>query len=203
MILIKQFFYGIAGLCFLVFSQGVIADWVLDDKQSSLNWLSSKLVQKSHKAVYEHNRFRNFTARVTAAGAIQLDVDLNSVDTGVPVRDERIRKHVFLTDKYPRASLRGKISLVGITDLAVGETLVESPKITLEMRGVSREITPKISITKLANQGFAIQTIEPVLVDGTAFGMSEGFETLRELVNLFNIPTVIPVSFRMVFLQSP
>ena len=68
---------------------------------------------------------------------------------------------------------------------------------------MSQEITPKISITKLANQGFAIQTIEPVFVDGTAFGMSERFETLRELVNLFNIPTVIPVSFRMVFLQSP
>ncbi len=203
MLLSKQIFYGIWGLCFLVFSQELVADWVLDDRQSSLNWLSSKLVQKSHKAVYEHNRFRSFSATVTTAGAIQLDVDLNSVDTGVLIRNERIRKHVFLTDKYPQASLRGKISLTGITALAVGETRIESPKTTLEMRGVSREITLKISITKLANQGFAIQTIEPVFVDGAAFGMSEGFETLRELVNLFNIPTVIPVSFRMVFLQSP
>ncbi len=202
MVLYKRFFYGVSGFCFLAFSQGLAADWVLENKQSSLNWLSNKLVQKSHKAVYEHNRFRNFSATVDAAGIIQLDVNLNSVDTKVPVRDERIRKYVFVTDKYPLAHLRGKMSLAALTALKIGETRIESPKFTLEMHGVSHEITPKISITKLANQGFAIQSIEPVLVDAAIFGMSKGFEKLRELVHLFNIPTVIPVSFRMVFVQS-
>ena len=188
-------------LC-LALSPGAFADWKLDAARSSITYLSTKIVAGVHGTIFEPNRFHRFSATIADGGEVRVVIDLDSVDTGVAIRDERVKEHAFAVARHPRATVSLALPQAARRGWAPGETAVYDLSAELDLRGQARPVGAVVRVTGLDGGGLSVQTVEPILVDAKAYGMLDGFETLRALVGLFKIPPTIPVSVNMVFAPS-
>ena len=92
------------------------ADWYLDGESSRLSFVSTK-----NANVSEVQRFLVLHGKVDPGGKAEVEVELDSINSGIPLRDERMRKELFEIEKFPEALITTQIDLrqsFGI-DLAV------------------------------------------------------------------------------------
>jgi polyisoprenoid-binding protein YceI len=89
-------------------------------------------------------------------GLINLDknlleffIDLNTLKTGIGLRDSHMRENYFETDKYPFAEFTGKIAQV--LDLNAGKKLPVRALGAFKMHGVEKQIEVAGFLTKLQN----------------------------------------------------
>ncbi len=173
----------------------VAAEWAVVPERSEITYLSSKMTG-NFSTVFENNRFTVFSGSISAAGEVRLEVDLNSVNTGVAIRDERVKEHVFDVKNHPRAMIGLSVGAIGDKPYPPGYT--QKVEASLTMRGVTGRVKGEVSVVRIGG-GLLIQTVSPILVNAADYGVTEGFETLKDFVKLFNIPTTIPVSFKLFF----
>ena len=169
------------------------SDWQLNREQSAISYLSSKQATAETPLIFESNLFHEFSGSIKGS-QIELVIDLNSLDTNVPIRDERIAEHVFLSKQYPQAIVSATID--GLEQLNYARKQIEA---TLAMRGQSHRLQGEVIVKRSNPDTLQIQTVTPILVDANAYGMLDGFAKLKELVGLMQIPTTIPVSLHLVF----
>ena len=174
-----------------------IADWKVDQNHSSLTYLSTKM--SGANTLFENNRFTSFSGTVKRSGEALLTIDLNSVVTGVGIRDERVKEHVFDVRNHPQAIVKLSVGELEKADYGVGQ--VRSVEASLTMRGVTRQVKGEVSVTR-TGEDLLVQTQSPILIDAKDYGMLDGFETLRNLVQLSGIPMTIPVSFKLQFVPD-
>lgn len=103
-------------------------------------------------------------------GLINLDdnlidfyVDLNTLDTGIELRNRHMRESYLETKKYPFAEFTGH--LLDSIDLVSGEVQQVSVKGKFKLHGVEREITVQGSIQKVNEHLQLRATWEVELVD--------------------------------------
>lgn len=72
-------------------------------------------------------------------------VDLNTLDTGIGLRDRHMRENYLETKKYPYAEFTGKIN--PIPTLATGQSKVVTAKGKFKIHGVEREIDVQGKLT--------------------------------------------------------
>ena len=169
------------------------ADWQLNRDRSAISYLSSKQATVETPLMFESNLFREFSGTINGT-QVELVVELDSLDTKVPIRNERVAEHVFLSKQYPQATVSATVD--DIEQLSYARQQISA---TLTMRGQSRDLQAEVIIERSDPQTLRIQTTTPVLVDANAYGMLDGFATLKQLVGLMQIPTTIPVSLNLVF----
>ena len=169
------------------------ADWQLNKERSAISYLSSKQASAEATLIFENNLFREFSGTIDGSHA-ELVVELNSLDTRIPIRDERVAEHVFLSKQYPQAIVSATID--GIEQLSYTRKQIE---VALSMRGQNHSLQAEVIIERINPQTLQMQTVTPILVDANAYGMLEGFAKLKELAGLLQIPTTIPVSLHLVF----
>mgnify|MGYP000160818837 CR=1 FL=1 len=96
------------------------ADWYLDNESSRLSFISTKAGNLS-----EVHRFLTLHGRIDARGAARLRVEMESVSTGIPVRDERLRSLLFSTKEFPDAHIMAQLNLAPITDLDTAKKVLK------------------------------------------------------------------------------
>ena len=103
-------------LAFLLLASATLsahADWYLDGESSRLSFVSTKNVNIS-----EVQRFLVLHGKVDPKGLAEVEVELDSVNSGIPLRDERMRKDLFEIQTFPEALITAQIDLRPINDLA-------------------------------------------------------------------------------------
>src|SRR5690606_19855903 len=94
------------------------ADWQLNNDQSQLNFISTK-----KQNIAEIHHFGSLSGQLTETGAFTLNIDLDSVDTGVEIRDTRMKELLFNVMDFPTAELTAQVKPALINDLAVGQSV--------------------------------------------------------------------------------
>lgn len=89
-------------------------------------------------------------------GLIDLDknlldffIDLNTLKTGIGLRDSHMRENYLETDKYPFAEFTGKLEK--IPELMLGEKMPTKASGTFKIHGVERQIEVSGFLTKIQN----------------------------------------------------
>ena len=82
------------------------ADWYLDNESSRLSFVTTKNTE-----IAEVQRFLVLHGKVDGKGAAQLEVELESVNSGIPLRDERMRNQLFEIKTFPDALINAQINL--------------------------------------------------------------------------------------------
>jgi hypothetical protein len=168
--------------------------WDLDPSASAVEVTSVK-----NGDVAETHRFTDLTGAVAENGAALVAIGLGSVDTGIAIRDERMREMLFDLPAHPFALVTTKVKLAWFADLPVGAVLEIPAPIGIEANGSSVETQAILLVQRLGPERVAVVTAEPVAIDVRAFGFGAGVEALREVVGLDAIEPVVPVSVRLVF----
>lgn len=171
--------------------------WQLDGSRSGLAFVSIKAGD-----LPEAHRFGQLSGSVDASGAARIDVALASVDTGIEIRDERMREHVFQLDSFPTASITATLDTAEVTALPVGAQLDRILPVELGFSGVSVALQAKVTVLRAAVDEVVVSAREPVLLNASSLGIADGLEVLRGLAGLPSISTAVPVDFQLTFVGA-
>lgn len=89
-------------------------------------------------------------------------VDLNTLKTGIGLRDSHMRDNYLETKKYPFAEFTGKLESIPI--MAVGESRPVVAKGVFKIHGVQKEISVKGSIKMLSANELLLDASFPILL---------------------------------------
>ncbi|MCM2464030.1 YceI family protein [Pseudomonas sp. LARHCG127] len=170
------------------------ADWYLDGESSRLSFISSK-----NGNISEVQRFLVLHGQVQPDGLARLEVELESINSGIPLRDERMRAELFEIKQFAEATVTAKIDLMPIQDLANGAQLELRLPLTVNLHGKQHEYPVELLATRLDERRFQVVTLEPVVLNAADFDLAPGLEKLRNLAGLSAISLSVPVNAVLIF----
>ena len=168
--------------------------WTLDTGRSSLQFVSTK---KLH--VIETHTFSLIDGGITPEGIASLVLHLDSIDSGIAIRDQRMREHLFETEQFPSSTITVDISALNIDGIAPGSDAEHSVDVGVDLHGFQVTLRARLRITRLDAGTLLVQNLDPVLVRAADFGLVDGIETLRNLAGLSVISYAVPVNITLVY----
>lgn len=176
---------------------------VVDTAASSLRFVSTKAGAAGVGGVVEVHRFDRFQGSLGADGTVRLDIDLASVNTGVGIRDERLRTMLFNVAVSPKASFTAKIDPATLDALPANGSADLEVAGTLSLAGQARPTSASLRVTRLSARALQVATRAPIVVDAQQFGLKPGVEALREVMGLAFLAAAAPVTLNVVLLEQP
>lgn len=174
------------------------SDWQLDNETSRLSFISTKADN-----VGEVHSFSQLSGSVDNAGHIEIKIDLASVDTGIELRDQRMRDLFFEVSIYPEATISAKIDPAVIDDLKPGQIETQRINATLELREQKLELELPLLMTLINEDQLMVVCEYPVIISTEQFELADRVEKLRNLARLPSISSAVPVTFSLVFERQP
>ena len=180
---------------FAVFNCGPsFASWSLDNDASQVSFVSVKAGDAG-----EVHRFTELSGNVSGDGDATITIQLASVDTLIPIRDERMREMLFETEIFPTASLTTKIDMAVLGAIEPGTSVDMVAELMLDLRGKQVPLTAEMIVGRLGTHRLLVSSKKPVIVNAASVDLAEGVEALREIANLPSISKAVPVSFVLSF----
>ncbi len=180
------------GFCLICYSAN--AHWILVEGESSLSFVSTK-----NQQISEINQFKTLKGEFSSEGKLQVEIDLASIDSGIEIRDTRMREKLFLVDKFPAANLTAQLPDSVLT-LAKGSSISVTLPAELSIMGISKTISVTVQVTRKADNGIVATSTQPILISAADFGLTSGVDILQKLAGLSGIGLTVPVNFNLVFL---
>ena len=175
-----------AGPCF--------AAWTLDNDASQVSFVSVKAGDAG-----EVHRFTEISGGLSAAGNASVTIQLASVDTLIPLRDERMREMLFQTKLFPTASLSADINMDALAAIEPGNSMDMAANVMLDLHGQQISLAADMIVARLGDHRLMVSSRKPVIVNAASVNLVDGIEALREVANLPSISKAVPVSFVLTF----
>ncbi|MDP5104498.1 MAG: YceI family protein [Erythrobacter sp.] len=171
--------------------------WTLDPAGSRLAYVSIKAGE-----IAESNRFDTLSGTVAADGTATLDIDLASVNTGVDIRNERMREIFFQVADNPKAVVTAKLDPAAFAGLAVGQSITRSMNATIALKGVESTVETEVLVTRVSADRVTVVPTAPVIISTDMFELTDELGELRALAQLPSITPAVPVTFALTFVRS-
>ena len=177
----------------LIASATASAQWTLSNEASTLSFVT---VKADHVA--EVHTFDQLSGAIGEDGSVSIEIALASVNTLVPIRNERMQSMLFETDLFPRGNITSQINSDRIANMAIGSSEEMGLDFTLKLRDLSRTYNATVLVSR-QEAGLMATTLKPIIVSAESFDLVSGVEALREVAGLPSISRAVPVSFTVVF----
>jgi polyisoprenoid-binding protein YceI len=177
----------------VLFAGAAQAHWSLDNDASTLSFVT---VKAEHVA--EVHTFDSLSGTIGDDGGVEITIELASVNTMIPIRNERIQEMLFETNLFPDGIITGSIDLDALTNMDAGSSVARQIDFELSLHGQSVALAADVQITR-TGEGVIVSTLKPLVVMADSFALTAGVEMLREVAGLPSISRAVPVSFTVVF----
>lgn len=159
----------------------------LDNALSTLSFLSIK-----NGAVGETHTIDKLSGSLSAEGDLIVTLDLNSVNTKIDIRNERMRKYLFETTDNPTATVSAKIGAIteGVSRM--------NGAIELNLHGVKKSVDFEAMVVRFDDK-LMVSSAKPIIVNASDYAMDGGIAMLQKLAKLPAIATAVPVNFVLTF----
>lgn len=181
----------------LALPASAFADWQLAGNDSSVNFVS---VKKANIAEMHH--FKSLSGGISDAGKAQLVIDLASVETNIPIRNERMQQMLFETAKFAKATISADVDAAKLKALKPGQTASISADITVDVHGQQQSEKATLQVTGLEGGKLLVTTGAPIVINAGNYKLLEGIEKLRQVAGLDSISPIVPVTAKLVFAQN-
>jgi polyisoprenoid-binding protein YceI len=175
----------------------VFAAWTLDNETSQVSFVSVKAGD-----IAEAHRFTQLSGELSADGAANVTIQLASVDTLIPIRDERMREMLFNTNMFPTATLTANIDMADLKGINVGDSKTLVTEVMLNLNGKQVALTADVSVGRLGDSTLLVASRKPVILNAASVDLVDGIEALREIAGLPSISKAVPVSFVLTFIAA-
>lgn len=194
----KSAIYKCLVLIFLLLSLAgtAIAEWKLDNGASSIHFVS---IKKSKIAEIHH--FGVMDGILKKNGEATVNINLSSIQTKIPIRDDRMKSMLFEVDLFPQATVTTQVNIKQANNMKPGDSALQSQKLTLSLHGQQKMMDSTFLVTRLSDGRLMVSTIEPLIVNADDFTLGKGVEALREVAKLPSISTAVPVTVNLIFAQ--
>ena len=167
--------------------------WTLDAAASELRFTSVKQGE-----VAETSRFATFSGLITAQGTAQVRVLMESVETGIDLRNVRMRFLFFETFAYPEATITAQLDAAELRDLPEMRRKRIALDYVLTLHGITVNRSADVFVTLLDETRVAVTSVAPIALKLSAFGLEQGRAKLEEAADVRITPVGL-VSFDFVF----
>ena len=178
----------------LLFSSPAFSDWNLVTEESKLNFISIKASN-----IAEIHSFKKISGSVKENGEAQLTINLASLETLIPIRNERMGKLLFETKIYPSAFFKLEVDLEKILLTEVGKSSEVEYRGMFGLKNKQFPLLVKLKVTRLNDQSFSVSSSEPLLLNADRLGLSNGIESLRAVAGRPSISKSVSVTFSLMF----
>jgi polyisoprenoid-binding protein YceI len=178
-------------------SGAALADWELDNTKSAVNFVSIK-----NDSVGEVHTFTSLAGFIGAAGNVQMTINLDSVETQIAIRNERMRELLFETVKFPSAQLSAKVEPAVLAEASKGGVITAEVPVTLSLHGKDKTLTVSVVVVGGADGSMRVFTPRPVLVNAADFGLESGVTALQQVAGLKAISLAVPVTLQLLFVKA-
>ena len=173
------------------------ADWTLVNDHSRLSFVSTKA-----GTVAEVHHFRQLEGWLGDDGRLRIAIDLASVETAIPIRNERMQELLFNTAEFPTATISAQVDLAPLRALAIGAQTELVAEAELSVLNQATTLTVQVALARLDADTLLVASAQPLVVDANQLGLGAGVEKLREIAGLPSISPAVPVSFRLTFSED-
>ena len=173
----------------------VRADWSIAEG-SLVGFVSIK-----KNSIAENNHFSGVSGSLSDDGAIEARVDLSTVETKVPIRNQRMMQLLFEVADYPEAQISGQLDPLDIAQLAAGATVERQVPLTLSLHGSSATVSATLLAVKVT-EGVRVTTVEPIILNARDFGLEPGIAALQEVAGLDAISRAVPVTLDLLLTKN-
>ncbi|WP_434361267.1 YceI family protein [Parasalinivibrio latis] len=177
----------------ILFPSWVLADWKVLSGASGIQFVT---IKKDN--VGEISHFNDFKGKISNNKDFSLTINLASVETNIPIRNERMQTMLFDTNAYPTATVSANIASVDVQHLLAGQVKSASLEGVLTLHGEKQGLPVHILVTGLNKGKIQVVSTRPILVNANEFKLSKGIEKLREVAGLPSIAGVVPVTFQLI-----
>ncbi len=178
----------------IVASAPSMAAWTLNNDASQVSFVSVKAGDAG-----EVHRFTQITGGLSSNGDATVVIQLASVDTLIPLRDDRMRELLFQTELFPTANLSANIDMAVLNAIEPGESMDMTANLKLDLRNQQVELPAEMIVARLGDDRLMVSSRKPVIVNAASVDLVNGIEALREVANLPSISKAVPVSFVLTF----
>lgn len=161
------------------------ADWQVGP-DSRVQFVSIK-----NNTIGEVSHFEILSGSVTDAGKVEVRVVLDSVETNVGIRNERMKAMLFEVGLYPEAVITTQLDAGSMAVLSGGGLTNVALQIDLHGQTVTKNAQLSVAVS---DQGVNATTTQPILLSAADFGLEGGVAALQEVAGLNAISRVIPVT---------
>jgi polyisoprenoid-binding protein YceI len=190
---VKNLFWGLA---LLLLAGPALAQWELDNARSSIDFISVK-----NAAIAESHHFSSLVGYIGSDGNASVTINLDSVETLIPIRNERMRAMLFDTSNYPTASVTTAVEPAILAAVAKGGTVSTEVPFKLSLHGMETSLTAPVVVIGEADTLRVVST-RPILIGADDYNLGAGVEALREVAGLANISTAVPVTIDLLFTRA-
>lgn len=184
----------IAGGFYYFYNASIPGFWHLDAANSSINFTSVK-----NGDIFEQHTISGLEGEADFSGEFLIVVDMNTIETNIDIRNERMRDFLLETVTWPTATISGSFDPAAFEDLSVGERLMAFFPVDVYLHGVHKEMEIEATVFREAWDRVIVVSVTPVRIDAADFNLVAGLETLRGLVGLDEISPVSQISFALTF----
>ena len=183
------------GLAILFFwGTASYAEWSLEPQDSSLHFISVKATN-----IAEVHSFEKIRATINGKGAVKLEIDLASVNTLIPIRDQRMRDYLFEVVAFPKATVYAQILIDDLEKLPSGSSRKTQISANLEFKELKSDLLAEVIVSRLNDKTVMVQSDTPLILSAANLQVENNLERLREIAGLPTISSAIPVTFRLTF----
>src|SRR5580704_10005959 len=171
-------------------------DWVLNSSLSHVYMQTEKL-----EAVIERQQFKSVEGSVSKDGDVTIKLDLASLETGIDLRNVRMRFLLFEVFKYPFAVITAKLDKSKLQYLTDPKAPVKAYPLTLNvnMHGVVNDIPTEVWVARTSDNTVPVSTVNPIVVSAESFGLTKNVAKLVDAVNGIRIVPSASITFDLVF----
>ena len=177
--------FALACAAAVLLSPAALADWRVGPG-SQLQFVSIK-----NNTIGEVSHFETLAGKVTEAGEVEVRVALDSVETNIGIRNERMKKMLFEVGLYPEAVITAQLDAEAVAAMSDGGVTNVALQIDLHGQTVTKDALLTVAVT---DQGVSATTAQPILLTAAEFGLESGVAALQEVAGLNAISRVIPVT---------
>ena len=171
--------------------------WRLDLASSSLTFQSVK-----KGTIVETSKFATLDGTIGTDGEAKVDVVLESVDTGVDLRNVRMRFLFFETYKFPVATVSARIDPAACRQLPEKRRLRMDVDYRLDLHGVVKDFRSPVVVTLIDEDTVSVASAAPIIIQVADFALAENITKLEQAVGNITITPSTSVSFDFVFDQA-
>jgi len=168
------------------------AEWQVADT-SGIQFVSIK-----NNTIGEVSHFDMISGTVGDQGAVEVRVALDSVETNIGIRNDRMKKMLFEVGLYPEAVITAQLSPENMAVLGSSSEAAVPVLLQIDLHGqvVSKDAVLTVSATEV---GFSATTSQPILLNAAEFNLEDGVAALQSVAGLNAISRVIPVTVSLNF----
>ncbi len=142
----------------------------------------------------------NIDAAKLSATTGVLNVELDSVDTGLEQRDKNLAETFFgqVAGKVIRSDVEFLALRPQVEAVAVGDKTLAEADLRINFRGHGNLVSAKVVLSRTSEQGWTLKTTEPVALSIGGLGMQGRADSLKERCGHQSIGDAVMISAEIV-----